>query len=349
MRPKQPNDVKLNDIARSSGVSLSTVSLALNNKPGVSEATRIMVLNIANSLGYKPRQVKPFNGRHHLRSIGLIIRAEPDDAEKGKSNVFYSHVIAGIENACREKHITLMLTSVLVDKYNNFPVEIPHLLEDNHADGYLMVGIHLNQLLDSALQESNPPIVLVDAYPNAHPYDSVLTANKEGSYNSVKYLLDRGHRKIGYIGGWDGAYPSFEERRAGYRACLADHSITDCYFANTTTRREDVLRATHELLSTHRDLTALVGVNDDTAINAINALLDLGLRVPDHISVIGFDDILAAETMNPPLTTMMIDKTNTGYLAVELLTFRKQKPDANPVMISIRPRLIERSSVRSEV
>ncbi|MEN4099900.1 MAG: LacI family DNA-binding transcriptional regulator [Anaerolineaceae bacterium] len=349
MRPKQLNDVKLNDIARSSGVSLSTVSLVLNNKPGVSETTRTLVMNTAASLGYKPRLAKSFNGQNRLRSLGLIMRAEPDDCEKGKSNEFYSHIISGIENACREKHITLLLTSVLVESHYNYPVEIPRLLEENRADGYLLVGIHVNQLMDMALQESNLATVLVDAYPNLHPYDSVLTANKEGCYNSIKYLIERGHRKIGFIGGWDGAYPSFEERRAGYRQCLADHHIADCYFANTTTRRADVLRATHELMSTHRDLTALVGVNDDVAIGAINALLEMGLRVPDDISVIGFDDILAAVTMNPPLTTMMIDKTNMGYLAVELLAFRKHKPEANPVAISIHPRLLERNTVKNRV
>jgi DNA-binding LacI/PurR family transcriptional regulator len=83
-----------------------------------------MVLGVANGMGYKPKQAKISKVHHHLQSLGLIIRAEPDDSDKGKSNVFYSHIIAGIENACREKHITLLLTSVLVD-CDNYPVEIP--------------------------------------------------------------------------------------------------------------------------------------------------------------------------------------------------------------------------------
>jgi DNA-binding LacI/PurR family transcriptional regulator len=191
--------------------------------------------------------------------------------------------------------------------------------------------------------------VLVDAYSNVHPYDTVLTANREAAYISVKHLLEKGHRKIGFVGGWDGSYPSFEERRRGYRECLLDHGITETFFADTTMHHEDVLIATHKLLSAHQGITALVGVNDDTAIGAINALLDLGLRVPKDISVVGFDDILAAGTMNPPLTTMQIDKTSMGHLAVELLAFRKQKPSANPVTILIRPVLIERNSVRSKL
>jgi LacI family transcriptional regulator len=346
MHIKQSNDIRLSDIARSSGVSLATVSLVLNNKPGVSDATRTMVLDIANGLGYKPKQLKANREHQPLQSLGLIIRTELNDADKGKSNVFYSHVIAGIENACRENHISLLLTSLLVDE-NNYPVEIPRLLLEDHTDGYLLLGTYLNSSLNDVLQDVKAPTILVDAYSNFHPYDSVLTANKEGAYNSVEHLLTKGHRKIGFVGGWNGSFPSFEERRLGYCECLADHGITDRFFADTTSRREDIFQAVNQLLSDHAEITALVGVNDDTAIGAINALLDLGLRVPEDISVIGFDDILAAGTMNPPLTTMQIDKTNMGHLAVELLAFRKQKPDANPVMISIRPVLIERNSVRN--
>jgi DNA-binding LacI/PurR family transcriptional regulator len=346
MHIKQSNEIRLSDIARSCGVSLATVSLVLNNKPGVSDVTRTMVLDIANSLGYKPKQAKTNKEHHPLQSIGLIIRAEPNDADKGKSNVFYSHVIAGIENACRENHISLLLTSMLVDE-NNYPVEIPRLLLEDRIDGYLLLGIHLNSFLNNALQDARAPAILVDAYSNFHPYDSVLTANNEGVYKSVEHLLSNGHRKVGFIGGWKGSFPSFEERRMGYCACLADHGITDRFFADTTSRREDILQAVHKLLSDHPEITALVGVNDDTAIGAMNVLLDLGLRVPEDISVIGFDDILAAGTMNPPLTTMQIDKTSMGHLAVELLAFRKQKPDANPVMVSLRPILIERNSVKN--
>jgi DNA-binding LacI/PurR family transcriptional regulator len=344
MRIKQ-NGVKLIDIARSSGVSLATVSLVLNKKPGVSEATRTLVLDTASNLGYKPKPTK-IGRQRDLQSLGLIIRAEPNDADKGRSNVFYSHVIAGIENTCREKHITLLLTSILVDE-NNIPVELPRLLMDNRAEGYLLVGIEVNTFLDNALQDSGVPAVLVDAYSNLHPYNSVITANQEGTYNSVKYLLDRGHRKIGFIGGWDGSFPSFQDRRNGYQKCLADNGSPEVFFADTTTQREDIYKATYKLLSENREITALVGVNDDTAITAINVLLELGYRVPDDISVIGFDDILSAETMNPPLTTMRIDKTSMGQLAVELLSFQKQKPDSNPVSIWIHPVLVERNSVRS--
>jgi len=348
MRLKQTNDVRLSDIARTSGVSLATVSLVLNNKPGVSNATRTMVLGIANDLGYKPRQGRTIKTHRHLKSIGLIIRAEPNDLDKGKSNVFYSHIMSGIENACREKRITLLLTSVLVDE-NNVPVEIPHMLVENRADGYLLMGIHLNSMLDSALQESRTPVVLVDAYPSAYLYDSVLTANQKGAYSSVEYLLQKGHRKIGFVGGWDGSYPSFEERREGYRKCLIDNGIQETFFFDTTSRREDICQAVSQMLSDYPEITALVAVNDDTAIGAINALLERKIKVPDDISVIGFDDILSAGSMNPPLTTMHIDKFNMGHLAVELLAFRKQKPSANPVTILICPTLIERSSVRDQV
>jgi LacI family transcriptional regulator len=345
MRLKQCG-VKLIDIARSSGVSVATVSLVLNNKPGVSEATRSMVLDTANTLGYTPKQAKSGKVRQDLQSLGLIIRAEPNDTDKGRSNVFYSPIISGIENACRDKHITLMLTSVLVDNCN-MPVELPRLLLENQAEGYLLVGIQINTFLDNALQNIPAPAILVDGYSNYHPYNSINTANFEGAYASVEYLIKRGHRNIGFVGGWDGYYPSFHERREGYRRCLADNGMTNLHYADSTTIREDIFKATQALITANKEITALIGVNDVVAINAINALLDLGVRVPEDVSVIGFDDIVAAETMNPPLTTMQIDKTSMGQLAVELLTFQKQKPETNPVSIWLHPVLIERNSVRS--
>jgi LacI family transcriptional regulator len=345
MGSKKQSGVKMSDIAHASGVSLAAVSLVMNNKPGVSDETRARVTETARSLGYQPKQTANANSINALKSVGLMIRAEPHDVDKGESNVFYSHIIAGIETACRERNVSLLLTSILVDE-RNYPLEIPRMLSQERAGGYILVGIHVNSSLDRALQETSAPIVLVDAYADAHPHDAVLTANSEATYQSVRYLLEQGHCNVAFVGAQDGAYPSFEERRQAYRKCMHDHGIPHILFADSSDHHQSIKDAVRQLLQTHPEITALVGVNDDAAIGAMHAVLEMGLRIPEDVSVIGFDDIIWAERVNPPLTTMQIDKTNMGYLAIELLRFRAEKPNANPVTILLHPKLIERNSVR---
>jgi DNA-binding LacI/PurR family transcriptional regulator len=344
MRSKQ-SGVKMSDIAQASGVSTAAVSLVINNKPGVSEETRQRIMEIARSLGYKQKSTNTNDG-NPLRSVGLMIRAEMNDIDKGQSNVFYSHIIAGIEIACRERNLPLLLTSILVDE-NNYPVEIPQMLSQDNAGGYILVGIHVNAPLDQCLHEIGAPVVLVDAYTDGHPHDAVLTANGNATYQSVRYLLDQGHRHIGFVGAQEGAYPSFEERRQAYRKCMQDYGLTQIRFADSSDQHQSTKEAARQLLLNHPELTALVGVNDDAAIGAMHAALEMGLHIPNDISVVGFDDIIWAERMSPPLTTMQIDKINMGYLAIELLRFRAEKPNAHPVTVLLHPKLIERNSVRS--
>jgi len=126
--------VKLSDIARQSGVSASTVSLVLNNKPGVSQDTRLRVLEIAENLEYP---LKPAIEKNvHLSTVGMVIKSDPDIVPQ--ANPFYSKVVVGIEDACRSNGINLLVATLPVDE-NNYPMEVPQLLSNELVDGLLMV------------------------------------------------------------------------------------------------------------------------------------------------------------------------------------------------------------------
>lgn len=338
------NRVTLSEIAEQSGVSLSTVSLVLRDKPGVGTVTRQRVLGIAKELGYFPK-----NGLQHrpsLTNIGLILKSAP--GRTPQTNQFYSHVLAGIEMACRQWQFNLLYATLPVDR-DSYPLELPRvLLEEDTADGLLLIGAFLDNTIARVVERRSTPIVLVDAYAASDLHDAVVSDNLKGAHDAVTYLIQRGHRHIGFIGNHPHAYPSIQERQRGYVRALQDNEISNSYFADChIIDREEILDATADLVRRNSQITALFAANDEVAIVAMEAVQVLGRRIPGDVSIIGFDDIDPAKSTSPSLTTMHVDKIGMGMLAVQLLVNRVEYPASNPVTTVIHPHLVERQSVQS--
>jgi LacI family transcriptional regulator len=338
------NRVTLSEIAEQSGVSLSTASLALRDKPGVGTATRQRVLGVARELGYLPKNGVQY--RLGLTNIGLIFKSEPGYTPQ--TNQFYSHVLAGIEAACRQWQVNLLYATLPVDR-DSYPLEFPRvLLEEDTADGLLLIGAFLDDTIAWVVERRSTPIVLVDACAASDLYDAVVSDSFKGARYAVTYLTRRGHRHIGFVGSPLHAYSSIRERHRGYAQALQDNEIPDSYFADChIIDREGVLDATADLLRQNPQVTALFAANDEVAIAAMEAVQALGRRIPDDISIIGFNDIDPSKSTLPPLTTMHVDKVGMGMLAVQLLINRVEYPGSSPVTAAIHPHLVERQSVQS--
>jgi LacI family transcriptional regulator len=337
--------ITMAEIAEESGVSLSTVSLVLRDKPGIGAETRQRVLDVARELGYIPR--KPaVSYRPALSNVGLILKVDPDT--EPQVNKFYSHVVAGIEMTCRRRQVNLLYATMTVDE-DSYPLELPRILaEDDATDGVLFVGAFLNEALIRIVERRATPIVLVDAYASLDRYDTVVSDNLAGAYEAVTYLIRHGHRHIGLVGSHPGAYPSIQERQRGYLQALADHGISERYVAECRiVDTEEIVEKTAALLQENPQITALFGVNDDVAITAMDVARDVGRQMPGDLSIAGYDDIDLAECVSPSLTTMHVDKMGMGRLAVQLLFNRVEHPESNLVRVAVRPRLIERNSVRA--
>jgi LacI family transcriptional regulator len=332
----------LADIAQDSGVSVATVSLVLRNKPGVSENTRQRVYDSARALGYIHTVSNQAQARRQPQDIGLIIKVRPDDLPS--TNSFYAPVLAGIEAVCRHNRINLMYSNLPVDLGNN-PLEIPRTLLEQHVDGALMVGMFLNDEIVQILLSKKLPVLLVDAYADNDYFDSVVTDNFAGAYQTVTHLIEAGHRQIAIVGSQPEAYPSIQERREGYLRALADNDL-EPYFADCYLYPEKVPQAVTDLLNSHPDVTALFACNDTVAIAAIQKAQELGRHVPDDLSVVGFDNIELAQHVAPPLTTMRVDMMGMGRLAAQLLMNRYEFPEAGRVRTIICPRLVSRASVK---
>jgi LacI family transcriptional regulator len=344
--PPKRTKVTMSDIARESGLSLSTVSLALNDKPGLPLETRLKVVNAARELGYPVRSLSS-SRTPSLRTIGMLVKRSLGDEAPPSTNIFFSHVISGIEAACRRENISLMYSSLLVDVHNN-SLEIPRLIQDSNVDGLLMVGNFVDENLSSALQERNISTILVDAYCCSGQYDSVITDNAEGAYAATEYLIRKGHRHIAFVGSYPDTRLSFRYRREGYNQALSEYGIPERYYGDCAHNdRGAIIQTTRQLVSENPQITALLGCNDQAAMISMHGVLEAGKRIPDDISVVGFDNSSNAEISIPPLTTMHIDKVSMGRLAVQLLINRIENPDQACVTLYLHTSLVERQSVRN--
>ncbi|MBN1318467.1 MAG: LacI family DNA-binding transcriptional regulator [Anaerolineales bacterium] len=332
--------VKISDVARESSVSTSTVSLVLNNKPGVSQETRDRVHQVANELGYP---IKPKPGKNNsLTTVGMVVRTEPDIPPQ--ANPFYSKIIIGIEDYCRKNGINLLFATLPVDE-NNHPVEVPQLLYNDMVDGLLMVGAFVDETITSISGKQLAPIILVDGYSNTESFDTVISDNFRASYQAVEYLIRKGHRHIGLVGSDRNCYPSFKERRNGYRRALKENDIQQEYFANFNIMKSNGFKETGNLISQNPQITALFCINDDVGGAAIRAVQSLDKHVPDDISIIGYDDTYLAVNSHPPLTTMHVDTVTMGRAAMHLLSLRLDDPESTRMSLIVHPYLVERESV----
>jgi LacI family transcriptional regulator len=336
--------VTIGDIARASKTSVSTVSLVLRSKPGIGLDTRRRVLEAARTLGYRRQSPAPQPGAQATRNIGLILRARARSRDVALPivNPFYSWVVAGIDAAAREQRLNLLYASLPVDQ-DNRPIDLPRHLLDQPLDGILLVGAFGDDAIDEIAGGRSAPVVLVDAPGGTHRFDAVISDNEGGAYAAVSHLIGLGHHEIALVAPHPQADPVFTQRRAGYLRAIREHGLAE-YAVGDARTPDEAGAAVAPLLQHHPEITALFGSNDAVAIAALRAAQAIGRRVPDDLSVIGFDDIEISGQTAPPLTTMAVDKLSMGIFGVQLLSHRLAWPDAAISTTCLHPRLIERQS-----
>ncbi|MBN2386058.1 MAG: LacI family DNA-binding transcriptional regulator [Anaerolineales bacterium] len=328
-------------VAKECDVSLTTVSLVLNNKPGVSTRTRTRVLETARRLGYTPAPKVPPGKTMLQKTLGMLVKTEPELATP--ANPFYSQIVAGVDQACTDLGISFLFSLLPVDE-NNHPVKVPPLLENTMVVGLLMVGAFVDQTIVTLLGEHPPPIVLVDGYSDTERYDMVVSDNFRAAYQAIEHLLGLGHRQIGLVGSEPDCYPSLLERRHGYQRALKENGALRPYLADFNVNRSQGEAETRCMLQENPQITALFCVNDNVALGAMRAAQSLGRRIPQNLSVIGYDNTYLANNANPPLTSMHVDTLAMGRAAAHLVSMRMEQPGAARTTVVIHPTLVERGS-----
>ena len=209
----------------------------------------------------------------------------------------------------------------------------------------MVVGVWVTDRLQHMLEGLGAPVVLVDGYAASDGYEAVVSDNRQGAHQAVSHLIAHGHRHIAMVIADSGHYPSISERRLGYLDALNEGGLADIYITDCTRAPHTLEEEVGRLLRDHPQITAIFGGNDLTALAAAGAARALGRRLPEDLSLVGFDDISMAQQFWPPLTTMHVDTRGMGRMAVQLLLNRLEYPEAEMVTAVMRPRLIERQSV----
>jgi DNA-binding LacI/PurR family transcriptional regulator len=334
---------KLQDVADLAGVSIGTASQALNNKTSVLPETRERVFEAAKQLGYELPVRTSSQTDKGISTVGVLVKVHM--GQDVPIDPFYGAVLSGAEHECKRRNLSLMYSSLQVDELSN-GIEWPPLVNDQQPDGWLILGAFVQDTIFELEQRLAPPIVLVDAYANDTVYDVIATDNVGGAYNAVTYLIEQGHEHIGLIGSMANAYPSIQQRREGYFRALKEHGIRQSYVEDSPLHGDVAFEMTQKLLKRAPEITAIFACNDDIAMAVMRAAHDMGLRIPDDLSVIGFDDTEPASEIIPALTTIYVDKLLMGALGVRQLLERQQNPDRVPLTIVLGTRLIERKSVQ---
>lgn len=350
------SNATLRDVAELAGVSIGTASQALNNRPTVSPETRSRVIDAAVSLGYAFRapnqitQVSPISviGMLTKHDQALVSAGEPyiRDERMGTIvvNPFYSHIQAGIENECRKRGISLMFSNITVDVRNR-PISLPAMVREQRIEGLLLMGTFLEGTADELMRTANVPIILIDSYGTSQDFDSIVIDNRSGVRQAVEHLIDLGHRKIGMVGWMPQTAPSIMERYESYVKTLQQHGLDSTSFVQPCPlARLDGFTAAKALIDRCPEVTAILAANDDTAIGVLQAARSLGLEVPRHLSIVGFDNIDLAKETVPALTTVHVPKSWMGILGVRFLIERVTNPDQPKLTVSVATQLLVRES-----
>jgi LacI family transcriptional regulator len=206
---------------------------------------------------------------------------------------------------------------------------LPKFLVENRVDGVLVVGAVEPPILEY-LREGATPFVMIDYHLPSVGMDTVVTDNRRGGRTVTEHLLELGHRNIAFVGGSPLDHGNFGERLQGYREALEAAGIA---YDEKLVQSGDMVGGYDSVLEVWdrvEGVTAVVGCNDANALAAMAALKDRGLRVPNDVSVVGYDDIPAARESDPPLTTMKVDRYAMGCKAAQRLVAKLKKDDEGP-------------------
>ena len=334
--------IRAKDIAEKLGVSTTTVSLVLNNKPGVGQETRERVLKEIESLGFETNiKIKPTASLKNIRFIlfkshGLVVGDTP----------FFSKLIESIEGEARNNGFNIIIS--YLSKDTNTREYVKQFESEESSAGILLLATEMSKENIETFADTNVPVLILDNCFDSVQIDSVQIDNIEGTSKAINYLAACGHTDIGYLHSSADIY-NFEQRYIGFKAALQQNGLEF--------KPDNVINLEPTLEGSHRDMKkyvrenrklpkALFADNDILAMGASRALKEEGYKLPEDVSIIGFDNMPYCVMMRPMLTTVNVNNAEMGKIAVRRLADIINGKTIGKIKILIRTDFVIRKSVK---
>ncbi|SHF10650.1 LacI family DNA-binding transcriptional regulator [Alkalibacter saccharofermentans] len=332
-------NVKIKDVAREANVSVATVSRVLNNIPLVNDETKKRVLDAIERTGYKPNAIARSLKMQKTNTFGIMI---PDI-----SLPYYTQVVRGVEDVCNIYDYNIILCNT--DSEPSKEEKYFDVFMEKQCDGILYIGKGLKQNLVNKIDSSRVPVVLGAVSDVMGRYHSVAINNEQASFDVTKYLIENGHESIAFFSDEDEASFVAQERKKGFVRALKKYNIKENPIFELKGKYS--IKGGYDLMDellTNAELpTALVALNDEMALGAIRKLEDAGYKVPDDMSVVGFNNFQISEWFKPGITTVAQPMYDIGAISARMLIkiLNNSKPEEKAV--TVPHELIIRDSVRS--
>jgi len=305
--------VTIKDIAKIAGVSMNTVSRAFNNKPDISKETKERILKIAQELGYVKNFTASSLKQKESKIIGVVI--------SDSANPFYAETLKGIEAAARKYGYQIILCNT--ERDYRIEKEMIRILIGRRVDGLIIGPVQTGYEDIKMLEDMKFPTVILGRHFEDIEIDEIYNNEVKGGYLATKHLIERGRRKIVMLNGFL-EISAARMRLEGYKKALFDYGID---FDESGVLIGDIdfisgYERTLDLIERKKEFDAIFCYNDMIAFGAVKALREKGFKIPEDVSIVGYDDVLYSELIDPPLTTVRIKKYELGFEAMKMLMSR---------------------------
>ena len=335
--------IRIKDIASALNISSATVSLVLNNKPGVKKDTREKVLDYISQNGYSTNALmKP--GLDILGDLQMVIYKK--SGKVVSDTPFFSRLIEGIESESRKSGYQLMIS--YVDETDE-GAGILRRIRENPPTGIILLATEMTSDDLKKFNDINVPLVLLDNHFENMDMDMVVIDNERGAYIATEHLIDMGHREIGYLHS-SFKINNFEERSKGFQKALSDHQIElkQDYIIPLDSTQNGAYNDMKAVLNQNPKLpTAVFADNDLIALGAYKALKEYGCEIPRDISLVGFDNMPFCTMAIPALSSVRVHNQKMGMVAVQRLIDKIENSSEEIQKIIVGVNLIKRESVKN--
>ncbi len=326
----------IKDVAREAGVSIATVSRVLNDIDVVNEDTKKKVLDAIKKLGYRPNIVARSLKTQRTKTIGILL---PDI-----SNQFYPEIVRGAEDVSNiyDYNIILCNSDLDIEKEK----EYLRVLKEKMVDGVLYMSSSLQDEILELINELDLKTVLIETKDKDGKLPSVTIDNIKGSYDSTKYLIEKGIKEIAFIGTQKDNMNAWGERYIGYEKAMKEAGIEidpELIYLNSM-KVKTGYEGIQEFIKNNKKFKGVVCASDDIAMGALNSLRDNGLEVPKDVSVIGFNDNYVASIFYPKITTISQPTYDMGSVAMRMLIKILNKKELDNSNYILEHQLVERES-----